>query len=234
MVDSWLGHLMRRVENMGIMENTAFVFTSDHGFCFGESGGLFGKMTFAKKEDGTLFQHGDPDAQWQHSPLYEEIVHIPLIVRAPGLPPGSCDGVTSVVDVMPTALDILGVEAPANLDGRSLLPAMADSSTPGREFAVSAIPFANPGDPVRSVDNIRRQLQASPVTTVAAGDWSLLYSMDPGMSELYHLPSDPGQGTNRIGSDTAEARELRALLVRFMKETGVADNLLRPRLELRL
>ena len=54
MVDSWLGHLMRRVENMGLMENTAFVFTSDHGFYFGEHGGLFGKMTFAKRPDGSL------------------------------------------------------------------------------------------------------------------------------------------------------------------------------------
>ncbi len=234
MVDSWLGHLMRRVENMGLMENTAFVFTSDHGFYFGEHGGLFGKMTFAKRPDGSLYQHGDPDSQWQRSPLYEELVHIPLIVSVPGIAPSSYSGMTSVVDVMPTVLDALKVAPPEGLDGRSLLPAMSDPSEKGREYTVSTIPFANPGDPVRSVDNIRRQLQASPVTTLTAGEWSLLYSMDPGMSELYHLPSDPAQQTNLIATSQTEARELHRLLIQFMKDTGVAQNLLQPRMELRI
>ncbi|MGD9043189.1 MAG: sulfatase, partial [Desulfobacterales bacterium] len=44
MVDTWLGYFLRRAENMGLMENTAIIFTSDHGFYFGEHGGLFGKM----------------------------------------------------------------------------------------------------------------------------------------------------------------------------------------------
>ncbi len=234
MVDSWLGHLLRRVENMGLMENTIIVFTSDHGFYFGEHGGLFGKMTFAKKSDGSLYQHGDADAQWQRSPLYEELVHIPLIIAAPGMPPGGYDGITSVVDVMPTLLDALGVDAPDYVDGRSLLPAMADAATPGREYAVSTIPFANPGDSVRSVDNVSRSLQASPVTTVTAGDFSLLYSMDPGESELFRLSTDPAQSENIIEANPSDAREMHRLLVRFMRETGVADDRIRPRLELRI
>ena len=235
MVDSWLGHMMRRVEYMGLLENTMFVFTSDHGFYFGEHGGLFGKMTFAKKPDGTLYRHGDSDALWQHSPLYEELVHIPLIIRAPGVEAGSYGGITSVVDVMPTVLDFLGVERPDNLDGRSLLPAMRDpSSAAGREYAVSTIPFANPGDPVRSVDNVRRRLQASQVTTVTAGDLSLLYSMDAGMSELYDLSADPHQQNDIIGKRESDARELHRLLIRFMEETGAARNLIESRRELRL
>ena len=80
---------------------------------------------------------------------------------------------------------------PEAVDGVSLLPRARDTTAPGREFVVSTIPFANPGDSVRSVDNIRRQLGASPVTTVTAGDWSLLFSMDQGMSELYDLAGDP-------------------------------------------
>ena len=235
MVDSWLGHMARRAEYMGLLENTMFVFTSDHGFYFGEHGGLFGKMTFAKKPDGTLYRHGDSDALWQHSPLYEELVHIPLIIRAPGVEAGSYGGTTSVVDVMPTVLDFLGVERPDNLDGRSLSPAMrAPSSVAGREYAVSAIPFANPGDPVRSVDNVRRRLQASQVTTVTAGDLSLLYSMDAGMSELYDLSADPHQQNDIIGKRESDARELHRLLIRFMEETGAARNLIESRRELRI
>ena len=234
MVDSWLGHLMRRVENMGLLDNTVFVFTSDHGFYFGEHGGLFGKMTFAKRPDGTLYQHGDSDSQWQRSPLYEELVNIPLIISAPGLAPGEYDGLTSVVDVMPTVLDALKVAPPDNLDGRSLLPAMSDLGISGREYTVSTIPFANPGDPVRSVDNIRRQLQASPMTTITAGDMTLLYSMDAGESELYDLSQDPGQLRNIIADRPEDADELHKSLIRFMKETGVSEGLLKPRLELRI
>ena len=234
MVDTWIGQLLRRVETMGLLENTAIVFTSDHGFYFGEHGGLFGKMTFGKREDGTPHQHGDRDARWAHSPLYEELVRIPLLVYLPGIDAGVYQGSTSVVDVMPTVLDFLGQEVPASVDGVSLLRQAHDTSAPGREFVVSTIPFANPGDPVRSVDNIRRQLGASPVTTVTAGDWSLLYSMDEGMSELYELSADPRQHRDLIHDRPEVAKELHGLLVKFMRETGVPDGLLKPRLEIRI
>ena len=54
MVDTWFGYFLRRLENMGLMENTAIIFTSDHGFYFGEHGGLFGKMTRAKDGGGLI------------------------------------------------------------------------------------------------------------------------------------------------------------------------------------
>ena len=65
MVDTWVGYLLRLVENMGLMENTAIIFTSDHGFYFGEHGGLFGKMTLARQADGTLYEGGD---RWDFCP----------------------------------------------------------------------------------------------------------------------------------------------------------------------
>jgi arylsulfatase A-like enzyme len=191
-------------------------------------------MTFAKKSDGTLFQHGDDDAQWEHSPLYEELVHIPLLLYVPGMPAGAYSGLTSVVDVMPTVLDILDITPPTNLDGRSLLAAMADSSLPGREYVVSTIPFANPGDPVRSVDNIRRRLRASPVTTVTSGSWSLLYSMNEGVSELYSLTDDPTQQENLIATKFDTARDLHEKLKEFMKLTNVPESLVIPRRELKI
>ena len=234
MVDTWIGYFLRRVENMGLMDKTAIIFTSDHGFYFGEHGGKFGKMSFDKREGGGLYRFGDSDARWAHSPLYEELVRIPLVVYVPGVEPSVYDGMTSVVDVMPTVLDIAGVSSPGNVHGASLLPRMRDSTAAGREFTVSTIPFANPGDEVRSVDSIRRNLVNSQVTTITAGDWSLLYSMDEGMSELYNLANDPAQENNIISGNLGVAKEVHRYLLKFMRETGVSDHLLKPRQEFRL
>ncbi len=44
MLDTWFGYFLKRLENMNLMEKTAIIFTADHGFYFGEHGGLFGKM----------------------------------------------------------------------------------------------------------------------------------------------------------------------------------------------
>ena len=87
MVDTWLGYLLKSVENMGLTDKTAVIFTTDHGFYFGEHGGLFGKMNGDKYPDGTLRPYGEPGSMWTHSPLFEELVHIPLIIHAPGMAP---------------------------------------------------------------------------------------------------------------------------------------------------
>ena len=234
MVDTWIGYLLRHVENMGLTENTAIIFTSDHGFYFGEHGGRFGKMTFGKRPDGTLFGHGDSNALWDFSPLYEEITLVPLLVYVPGADPGVHAGLSSAVDVMPTVLEIMGQEVPTWVEGRSLLPKVQDPSLLGRDFAVSTIPFADPGDPVSSVDNIRRTLGLAPVTTVTTDEWSLLYSTDPGRSLLYHLPSDPTQATDLMSSKTDVARDVHKHLAQFMRETNLPETLQKSRLELRL
>ncbi|MBI4304719.1 MAG: sulfatase [Chloroflexi bacterium] len=234
MVDNWIGYLLRKIENCGIAGETAIIFTSDHGFYFGEHGGRFGKMTFARRPDGRLYKHGDPDAQWDHSPLYEEITALPLLIHLPGERPGTYSRMSSAVDVMPTVLDIVGQSIPRWVEGRSLLPAVTGKNPSGREFTISTIPFANPGDRVQSVDNISRPLMAGLVTTVTTDQWTLLYSVEKGRTELYDLKEDPKQSRNVIGGYLEVARNLHGMLLRFMKDTRVADGLARPRHELRL
>ena len=234
MVDTWIGYLLNRVENMGLMDNTAIIFTSDHGFYFGEHNGLFGKMTLSKRPDGTPYRADDEDMSWDHSPLYEEVAHIPLLIHVPGASPSVYDGLTSVVDVMPTVLDFLGQEIPEFVQGESLLPKIHNTSMPGREFTITTVPFANPGDSVNSVDGIRRRLQASPVTTITTDQWSFLYSMDEGMSELYDLRSDPKQKENLIYGRTDIARDVHNYMLKFLSDTNVAPHLLKSRRELKL
>jgi len=232
MVDTWIGFLWKMLERKGLTDNTAVIFTSDHGFYFGEHGGLFGKMTSNKRSDGTLRPYGGPNAKWAHSPLYEEIVRLPLLVQVPGVEPGNYQGVTSAVDVMPTVIDLAAVDIPSHLDGRSLVPALHDRSVPGRAFVVSTLPFANPGDSVRSVDSFPRVLEEPLVTTLTTDAWSLLYSSKPSESELYDLRADPAQQHNIIAQEQATARELHQYLLGFMRNTNVADPLIKSRAHL--
>jgi arylsulfatase A-like enzyme len=146
MVDTWLGYFLKRVENMGLVDNTAIIFTSDHGFYFGEHGGIFGKMVYEVGPDGEYPTLDDWDKQieggiWAFSPLFEEIIKIPLIMCIPGAAPESYNDLTSAIDVMPTVLDLLGSEVPGYVEGQSLLPKIMDNSLRGRDFVVSSIPL---------------------------------------------------------------------------------------------
>src|SRR4030042_876874 len=130
MVDTWIGNLLRQVEYMGLMDNTAIIFTTDHGFYFGEHG-IFGKMIFDRAPEDTSPPRttGTPSAEpprypgaWARSPLYEEVTAIPLSIYVPGVPPGTYSGLTSAVDLMPTILDLFRQEIPSYVEGKSLLP----------------------------------------------------------------------------------------------------------------
>jgi len=230
MVDTWIGNLLRQVEYMGLMENTVIIFTTDHGYYFGEHGGLYGKMVFAPDPEPGPGRAG----AWARSPYYEEVTAVPLLIYIPSVPPATYDGLTSIVDLMPTVLDIMGQEIPSRVEGKSLLPMIKKPTLPGREHVISGTPFINAGDTDLSVDHIRRRGVTNSMSTVTTYEWSLLYDTEPGGSELYNMLSDPGQEKNVISQHPDVARELHQLLIKFMRETNVPARLLEPRLELRL
>ena len=217
MVDTWIGYLLRQLENMSLMEKTAVIFTTDHGFYFGEHGGLFGKMSYARRPSGTLYRMGEPNAAWTHSPLYEEVAAIPLLIYAPNIHPGACSGLVSAVDLMPTVLDILGQEIPTTVEGESLLPMTQDSSITGRKYVISALPFTNRDETVGFVNDWNTRMDMDSTTTVTTDEWSLIYAVEPGLSELYHLPSDPRQQKNVIAQRPEIAHELHQLFLNFMQ-----------------
>jgi len=232
MVDTWVGYFLRQVENMGLMENTAIIFTTDHGFYFGEHGGLFGKMT--REKPSIVPYYWDPDSRWTRSPLFEELIAIPLLIHVPGISPGSSSGLNWAIDLMPTVLDIMDQEIPEQVTGQSLLPMLKDKGLKGREYVISTQPFALPMTKVRLVDDQERELELYSDTTVTTEEWSLLYSPLPGESWLYHLPSDPKQENNVINEQPEVARELHQHLIQFMKDNGVNEDIIKPCLELKL
>jgi len=228
MVDTNVGNFIRRLENMSLMDNTAVIFTTDHGYYFGDHGGMFGKMVFARDPDTGQRKMGI----WSHSPFYEEVSALPLFIYIPGVSPAVYSGLTSAVDLMPTVLDILGQEIPSEVEGKSLLPAIHDQSVAGRDFVVSAHPFTNPGDMVKSIDDFSREGEMYSTAAITTDEWSLLYVVEPGMSELFYLPSDPKQEKNIISTNEHVARELHQQFVKLMRETKTPARLLEPRLEL--
>jgi len=227
MVDTWFGRFIRHLENLGLMDKTMIIFTTDHGTYHGEHGGRFGKHTLAKLPEGVS------GLGFGFCPLYEEVVAAPLLVYVPGVSPGSYSGLTSAIDLAPTVLDVLGKEIPDTMEGRSLLPAMKDPSTAGRDHVVSAAPFRSNGSPMRVDDLVFYRTEDSSAT-ITTDDWSMIYSTEPGQSELYSITSDPRQEKNVIGEHPEKAKELHQLLVRFMDEHGVAPELRDPRAKLRM
>ena len=103
--DSELGRVLAGLAALGELDQTLVVITSDHGEEFWEHGW--------KAHDESL---------------YDEVLRVPLILRAPGLVPGGRRIPTqvSLVDLAPTVLDLLGVPAPASMQGRSLVPLFRD------------------------------------------------------------------------------------------------------------
>jgi arylsulfatase A-like enzyme len=99
-VDESLGEFFQKLESRGLLEDTIVILTSDHGEEF--------------------FEHGSCE---HIKTVYNELIHVPLFVRAPGLTPRSVDTpVAASVSILPTLLDLLGLERPGlDLDGASLL-----------------------------------------------------------------------------------------------------------------
>ncbi len=135
---------------------------------------------------------------------------------------------------MPTVMDILGQKPPSFVKGRSLVPMTKDPSIAGRDYIVTGTFLGNPGETVRIVDDNTRKLTMASTPTITTSEWVLLCAVDPGLSELYHLKTDPKQEKNVITKYPDKARELHQIFVKFMKDTKVAPEHAKPRLELKI
>jgi len=103
-VDDQLGKIFKKLNQLGIADNTIIIVTADHGEAF--------------KEHGKL-------GHW-HKPYIEE-VHVPLIIKGPGIPRNRIyDNYIQHIDIVPTILKILNIPQREEMQGRSILPLMSD------------------------------------------------------------------------------------------------------------
>jgi len=158
--DHELGRLWNFLEANDLLPQTLLIFASDHGESLGEH----------KESTHGFF-------------LYEEAIHVPLIFVTP-LPKFqgiSVAQTVSLVDVMPTVLEMIGLPAPKALQGKSLLPFFFKPKKEARRLAYAETYYP------------RFHFGWSELQSVQDGRWKLILSPEP---ELYDLKIDPEEKNN--------------------------------------
>jgi arylsulfatase A-like enzyme len=237
MVDRWVGRLLDKLDVLGLAENTLVLFTSDHGFFFGEHG-YFGKAEWFHDPDAKVTADADvpewlPESWlltvgW--SPLYQELTRIPLLVRAPGIPAGRRRAITTAPDLAPTILELVGLEAAPDMEGRSFMPSLGNRDAEHRPFVVSSWPlyFAE-GEITTAVDSRPRRIASYMPITVTTRTRSLVLGGAAEAPELYDLEADPGEGTNVWAERVDEGRALATDAIRFLEACATPERFLEPR-----
>ncbi len=237
MVDRWVGRLLEKLDVLGLAESTLVLFTSDHGFFFGEHG-YFGKAEWFHDPGAKITEESDvpewlPESWlltvgW--SPLYQELTRIPLLVRQPGRAPGRRRALTTAPDLAPTILDLLGLDAPDSMHGRSFAPVLSDAAAEHRPFVVSSWPlyFAE-GEMTTAVDSRPRRIASYMPLTISTRSRSLILGGPAEPPELYDLERDPGEEQSVWAEQTDEGIALAQAAVRFLETAGTRERFLEPR-----
>lgn len=233
MVDHWFGYLMERARVLNLLDNTAIIFVSDHGFYFGEHG-LFGKRRF-RWPDGSGFEEGFAKGmtvnqrQVHRSPLHNELIRVPLLLRLPGEAGGRISGLLSLPDIMPTILELLGAP-PARAQARSLLPLLRGEAI--HDLIVTSAPFEEVGEMSRTVDGQNSVVAEISPSSITDGEWDLLYGVGGQKVELYRSREDVGH-LNDVSGDYPDVVEaLHRRYGQWLRAIDTPERFLAPRLRL--
>jgi arylsulfatase A-like enzyme len=170
-IDARFGALIAQLRELGLLDSTAVVFLADHGEGFGEHGYIHHSRS-----------------------VYSDLVDIPLVIRFPArVASGRSDRLTQHVDLAPTILDLVGIEAPPGFEGTSLLV---------------------PPDAERSlfIEHLRGGW-GTRQRAVVRGRHKLVRDLDSGRVELFDIASDPHDRHDLLPrADAQLVRELTAQL----------------------
>ncbi len=181
-VDRALGEFLDRLDRGGALARTMVILTADHGEGLGEHGetthGLF---------------------------TYDATMRVPLVIAGPQLGAGVHETPAALIDLVPTALDVLGLPADPALPGRSLRSGAGEI----RPVYLEAMDgWLTAG--------------AAPVTAVVQDGWKLIATPIP---EMYDLTSDPRETRNVIAASADRASRLRTVLPALAASSGAAATL---------
>jgi len=198
-----LGQLLCKIESLGLYENSAIIFMSDHGHYIGDHGRI------GKSGSG-------PDGPW---PFYQEVAHIPFLVKIPDGNLVRSDFLMQPVDVMTTVLDLANAPIPEGVQGKSLVPIIRDGSVQERPVAVTSRNLVD--DPDRGG-----------CSSITDGQWTLHYRGPNHPAELYHLTEDPKEENNLYDSSRSVAERLHTTYLDLLNDAGTSQKRIELRSEL--
>lgn len=183
-VDACLSEFLDRIRELGLDDGTVVALVADHGESFGHH---------------AWFSHGNR--------LYDSQVHVPMILRGPGVPAGArVTDQVRLVDVYPTLLSLLGSATPDSAQGVDLRDRIEAAGARGEGTATVAqgdLPAFCQTD----IDDTRPY--SSRVSFgLRLPPWKLIVSPDLNLTELYDLTDDPGETSNVAAERAGVARGL--------------------------
>jgi len=206
LVDTWIGEVLRKIDTLGIAEETAVIIMSDHGFLFGEHNYV-----------GKWGEDDDP------LPIYDEVSGICMMARLPGRQfrhGERSEALVQPLDIMPTLMDLMGLKKPEYAQGFSMVPLVKKNgrndwprkiaTTSGRLQAIGEKVLWSTGGYVSITD----------------GEWTLMFGQSLLPSELYHTADDPKQLKNVIAKKKNVAMELHEQWVEHLKSLAVPPEIL--------
>ncbi|MCD4748322.1 MAG: sulfatase-like hydrolase/transferase [Thermoanaerobaculales bacterium] len=181
--DAHFGHFLQELKDRGLYDDSVIVLVADHGEQF--------------------YEHG----RWQHGlDLYQEVLHVPLIVRFPsGQWAGHrVAGTAELIDLLPSLMDLIGLQRPAGIHGHSFLPALR-SPDDAQEVRASFACLARRPD---------TRLLKSIILGSAKLISNEVSDRPKDVSEFFDLKEDPLERDNLADQRPVEVGFLRALLSR--------------------
>jgi len=196
-LDTSIGRIMDRLDELKIADHTVVVFFSDNGGLYRPYGGYGGDKSAVttnaplREEKGTLYEGG---------------IREPLIIRWPGVvKPGTiCSTAVTSVDFYPTFLEIIGAKPPENhpLDGESFLPLLTQTGKLKRDAIYWHYPHYH---------------HSTPAGAIRRGHFKLLEFFEDGHLELYDLKNDIGEQNNLAKNKPRKAALLQRKLAAWRK-----------------
>lgn len=190
-VDEGVGLLLTELEQSGVLNDTVFIFTSDHGYWYGEHG-----------------------LSVERRLAYEEGIRVPLLIRYPKrIEAGRLiDELAVSTDLAPTVLDLAQVTESFPVDGRSLVPLLKGDSV--EDWRTSFLIQYN-------TDTVFPRVYKMGYRAIRTRHWKYIrFNELEGMDELYDLRHDPYEMNNVIDHREAQAvrRQLDAALDELLKD----------------
>ena len=162
MIDHWFGRILDTFDERGLWDDTALIVCTDHGHYLGEH------------------RHGNDIWGKPSVPQYEPLGHTPLLIHWPGVDGGgTCDALTTNVDIFATLTDIFDVEVDHRTHGESLAPLLDGSATSVRDWALGGVW----GNWVQVTDGTTKYARAPVDANLPLSLWSNRWSTMP-----LHIP----------------------------------------------